>query len=189
VQALFVAFMAIFNVVSLIKAQIEENITKKDAYFAIIMKIILNLFHVLNFILLLDIPWPTLMAPLISSPAIVATAPLQVFTFNCYYKYPPFTWLSMRPFYTKLFILAVAPFPLTIIASICFLVSFLLKYGVDFFDSKKHIKNLQNYCVASFIILVYNLQPTFLIEGLKAVDCSLNLGDGESEELADRYLR
>ncbi len=75
-RALFVAFMAVFNVVSLIKAQIEENITKKDAYFAIIMKIILNLFHVLNFILLLDIPWPPFIEPAMGGPTKLATAPL-----------------------------------------------------------------------------------------------------------------
>ncbi len=69
-------FMAIFNGVSIIKTQIQENITKKDAYGAVITKIIMNLFQVLNFILLLDIPWPTIMEPLLQTTNDIGNAPL-----------------------------------------------------------------------------------------------------------------
>jgi len=66
-------------------------------------------------------------------------APLKIFSFDCYYSKLPFSLLGWRPFYTKLLIIGIAPIPLTIIASIAYLIGFLTKYGSDFFESEKYL--------------------------------------------------
>eukprot|EP01017_Pseudomicrothorax_dubius_P009638 TRINITY_DN13312_c0_g1_i2.p1 TRINITY_DN13312_c0_g1~~TRINITY_DN13312_c0_g1_i2.p1 ORF type:complete len:613 (+),score=137.48 TRINITY_DN13312_c0_g1_i2:214-2052(+) len=166
----------IFTIRNALKAK-QSTSSGGSKKMSIMIKILMNYFQLVSIVSSFSFQWPDQVKSAFKINNQIASSTTQIFSMDCIFQ----TTLSnsytksQRPFFIKLALIAACPILLALLASVVWIVYFLVRYRSRVCEFKD---NMKTNIVTSIVILLFMVHTSILQTTFLSFRCQ-NIGDEE----------